>query len=157
MKPANNESRVAKRPDLSRREFLLALSALGISSMVAPGDPGIQDESRISVETLKAAEKIAGLQLSDNEREEILEGVKENREIFEAFREQRIDYFQFPSLTFNPAPPGVHFDAQKKKPAFSDASIIKPHSIEDMAFFSLLQLAALLRTRQTTSMELTKM
>jgi Asp-tRNA(Asn)/Glu-tRNA(Gln) amidotransferase A subunit family amidase len=161
MNPANNESHAPKRSDLNRRKFLYALAALGMSSTVAPGDLRIQertkDESGISAETLKAAEKIAGIELSDKEREEILEGVRENKGIFRAFREQRMDYFQFPSLTFNPVPPGVHFDAQKKKPVFSDVSIKKPDSIEDMAFFSVLQLAALLRTRQTTSMGLTEM
>jgi len=145
------------RSSLGRRDFLLALAALGMSSTVAPGGLMKQDDGTISIDTLKAAEKIVGIELSDKEREEILEGIKHNRAVYDAFRKQQIDYFQFPSLTFNPVPPGMRFDIEKKKPIFSDVPMEWPRQVEDLAFCSVLQLAELLRTRKTTSMELTKM
>lgn len=153
----NNENNATEKSDLGRRKFLLALAALGAASTAAPDSLAKQDEGGISTDTLKAAEKIAGIELTDKEREEILEGVVKNRAVYDALRKQHMDYFQFPSLTFNPVPPGMRFDAKKKKPVFSKAPIKRPQRIDDLAFCSVLQLAELLRRRQTTSMELTKM
>jgi len=152
-----NENKTLVESEHGRRKFLQTLVALGMSSAVAPGGQMKQDDGVISVDTLKAAEKISGIELSGKEREEILEGVKENRAIYDAFREQRMDYFQFPSLMFNPVPPGIRFDLKKKKPVFSDAPIRRPSQVEDLAFCSVLQLAGLLKTRKMTSLELTEM
>ncbi len=135
----------------------MALAAMGMTSAIPSFGLGNRDDSGISEETLKAAEKIAGIELTDKEREEILEGVKENRAVYDEFRKRHMDYFQFPSLTFNPAPPGIRFDTEKKKPVFSDAPIRRPPLIEDLAFCSVLQLAGLLKAREVTSMELTEM
>jgi len=51
----------------------------------------------------------------------------------------------------------MRFVTEKKEPVFSKALIKKPDRIEDLAFCSVLPLAGLLRKRQVTSMELTKM
>lgn len=110
----NNENNATERSDLARRKFLLALAALGAASAAAPDSFAKQDEGGISTDTLKAAEKIAGIELSDKERGEILEGVTKNRAVYDALRKQQLDYFQFPSLTFNPVPPGMRFDAKKR-------------------------------------------
>jgi len=152
-----NENKTLAKFEHGRRKFLLALAALGTSCTVPPGGPANRDDGGISSETLKAAEKIADIALSDRERKGILEGVRENTAGYKAIREQRLDYFRFPSLTFNPVPPGIRFDREKKKPVFSDAPIARPRRIEDLAFCSVLQLAGLLRARKMTSMELTEM
>jgi len=157
MNSAHDEKKPEAGSDLGRRKFLLALATLGMSSTVAAGSRMNQDDGPISIDTLKAAEKIAGIELTDKEREEILEGVRNNGAVYDAFRKQPLDYFQFPSLAFNPVPPGMRFDMEKKKPIFSDVPAESPRHIEDLAFCSVLQLAGLLRARKTTSMELTKM
>jgi Asp-tRNA(Asn)/Glu-tRNA(Gln) amidotransferase A subunit family amidase len=157
MNTANNEKRTPEKGNLGRRKFLQALAALGMSFSVPCCGPRNSDDGGISSDTLKAAEKIAGIELTDEERKDILEEVKKNTAVYEAFRKQRMDYFQFPSLTFNPVPPGIRFEMEKKKPVFSDAPIKSLHRVEDLAFCSVLQLAKLLRTRKTTSMDLTEM
>jgi Asp-tRNA(Asn)/Glu-tRNA(Gln) amidotransferase A subunit family amidase len=152
-----NQTKPPVKPVQNRRNFLKIMAALGMTSAVASGGILSQDEEPISKDAIKAAEKIAGLELSDKEREEILEGLQYNRAIYDQFRKQRMDYFQFPSLSFNPVPPGIRFDTNKKEPVFSGVRLKTFRSIEDLAFCSVLQLAALLRERKVTSLELTKM
>ena len=71
---------------LNRRVFLEYLSVLGISTAVLPGctvdDAG--DEG-ITIESLEAAEKIAGIELSNSERKDILNGVVQNLEKYHGF------------------------------------------------------------------------
>ncbi len=147
------------KSSLDRRVFLEYLSVLGISTAVIPGCtvPATDEDGSITVETLEAAEKIAGIKLSNKERKEILEGVQANLEKYDRFRDQHLDYFAFPSVIFNPVPPGLKFDQNKKQPIFSDVQIQRPRHLEDLAFYSVLQLAQLIRKQQVTSLELTEL
>ncbi len=144
----------------SRRSFLQHLAVLGISSTVLPhcANAAVPDEHNgITVETLKAAEKVAGIKLSNKERKEILEKVKSNTETYNNFREQHLSYYSFPSMVFNPVPPGFKFDYGKEQLIFSEVKIQRPKNIEELAFYSVLQLAKLIQTKQLSSLELTKL
>lgn len=144
----------------SRRNFLQHLAVLGISSTVLPccvNAIDIGENNGITVETLETAEKLADIKLSNEERKEILEKVKSNVETFKKFREQHSDYYSYPSMVFNPVPPGFKFDHEQKPVVFSEVKIQRPQKIEDLAFYSVLQLANLLKTQQVTSLELTKL
>ncbi len=154
-KPSNSNESVH-----NRRIFLQHLAVLGISSAVLPGCANatvVGEDNGITVETLKAAEKIAGLTLNNGERKEILERVNTNLETYNKFREQHLSYYSFPSLVFNPVSPGFKFDHEKKPLIFSKVKIQRPKNIEDLAFYSVLQLAELIRTQQITSLELTNL
>ena len=106
---------------------------------------------------IKAAEKIIDIELTDKERRGILEGVNENLEFYRDIREKRMDDAVFPSIVFNPIPPGMTFSREKKPFRYSDIDVELPERIEDVAFHSVLQLAKLIRTGQITSTELTEM
>jgi len=144
----------------SRRKFLQQAVALGITSVVSPGcsiDLDEDDDESITLKTLKEAEKIAGIQLSNQERKEVLEGVIETVEVYGHFREQQLDYYSFPSVVFNPIPPGLKINYEKRQTVFSDIQIDRPQNFEDVAFYSVLQLAELIKTKQVSSLELTKL
>ena len=157
MKHKNSNSKGSTN---NRRIFLQHLAVLGISSTLLPSCANaitVGENNDITVETLEAAEKLADIKLSNEERKEILEKVKSNVETFKKFREQHLDYYAYPSMVFNPVPPGFKFDHEKKPLIFTEIKIQRPKNIEDLAFYSVLQLANLLKTQQVTSLELTKL
>ena len=153
-----NKSSSTKESIHNRRIFLGYLAALGVSSAILPACSSTIDEGdTITLESLKEAEKVAGIKLTNKERKEVIEGVIENIQTYGRFREQHMDYYQFPSLVFNPVPPGKTFDHEQKDPIFTDVKISRPQNIEDVAFYSVLQLASLIKSKQITSLELTKL
>jgi Asp-tRNA(Asn)/Glu-tRNA(Gln) amidotransferase A subunit family amidase len=106
---------------------------------------------------IAAAEKIFSIELTDKERREIIEGLIEYREIYEGAREFTLDDTVVPAMVFNPIPPGMTFSREKEPFKYSDVQVQRPEDIEDVAFYSVPQLAKLVRTRQVTSTELTVM
>lgn len=158
MEIMKNKSSSTKESIHNRRIFLGYLAALGVSSAILPACSSTIDEGdTITLESLKEAEKVAGIKLTNKERKEVIEGVIENIQTYGRFREQHMDYYQFPSLVFNPVPPGKTFDHEQKDPIFTDVKISRPQNIEDVAFYSVLQLASLIKSKQITSLELTKL
>jgi len=144
----------------NRRIFLQHLAVLGISSALIPACANatiVDEDDGITVETLKAAEKVAGIELNNDERKEILERVVTNVKTYNKFREQHLSYYSFPSIVFNPVAPGFKFDYEKKPLVFSEVKTQRPNNIEDLAFYSVIQQAELIRTQQITSLELTNL
>ena len=86
-----------------------------------------------------------------------MKGLLENLDAFNNLREKEIDYNVIPSMVFNPVPPGKTFSKQQKPVKFSAVEVKTPKNIEDAAFYSVLQLARLIRTHRVTSTQLTKM
>ena len=148
-----------KKLGFNRRQFFEYFAAIGITSAVMPAcQPGeLEDKVEITVETIEAAEKIAGIKLTPEERKKIVERLNKNLEIYRGLREKKIDNSMNSALVFNPIPPGMTFSTEKKPFRHSVVGVKKPARIEDVAFYSVLQLAKLIKTRQITSTELTNM
>lgn len=155
----NMISENSERSEFKRRKFLEYFAVLGVSSTLLPGfrQADAQEKEEISVEMIEAAEKLAGLELTDEERKKITKGLNQNLETYKSIRAKKIDNSVNCSLVFNPIPPGITFPSERKPFKYSDVKVKKPHNVEDAAFFSVLQLAKLIKTRQITSTELTKM
>jgi Asp-tRNA(Asn)/Glu-tRNA(Gln) amidotransferase A subunit family amidase len=149
----------SERSGFNRRQFFEYFAAIGITSAVLPAcKPGeVAENGEITIETIKAAEKIAGLKLKPKEREEIVERLNKNLEIYRGLREKKLDNSVSCALVFNPIPPGMTFPKEKKPFRHSIVDVKKPARIENAAFYSVLQLAKLIKTGQITSIELTKM
>lgn len=142
-----------------RRQFFEYFAAIGITSAVMPACRSGEKEEKgeITVETIKAAEKIAGIRLTAEEREKIVERLNRNLEIYRGLREKDIDNSVNSALVFNPILPGMTIPTKRKPFRHSVVGVKKPARIEDAAFYSVLQLAKLIKTRQITSTDLTKM
>jgi Asp-tRNA(Asn)/Glu-tRNA(Gln) amidotransferase A subunit family amidase len=152
-------SKNSEEPGFNRRQFFEYFAAIGITSAVMPAcQPGeVEEKGEITVETIEAAEKIAGIKLTPKEREKIVKRLNRNLEIYRGLREKRIDNSVNFALVFNPILPDMTFSTEKKPFRHSVVGVKKPARIEDAAFYSVLQLAKLIKTRQITSTELTKM
>ena len=112
----------------------------------------------ITREVVADAEKIIGLKFSDKKRDMMLDGLNGRLESYETIRAQKIPYTTPPAVLFNPIPVGFKFGTNFKKPKWSSPGKIKaPTNIEDVAFYSIGQLASLIKSRKITSEELTRM
>jgi Asp-tRNA(Asn)/Glu-tRNA(Gln) amidotransferase A subunit family amidase len=147
------------RSGFKRRRFLECFAALGVSSIILPGLPSVSfaEEEEITLETIKAAEKIIGIELTKEERKKILRRLNRNLEIYKGIREKNMDNSVNCAMVFNPIPPGMTFAEKKKRFKYSNVKVKKSAKLEDVAYHSVLQLAALIKKKQITSTELTKM
>ena len=115
------------------------------------------DNQTLTVEIVKQAEKIMGLEFTPAEADSMLVELNDNRKNFEDNRKVELKNEVCPALIFNPLPVGFEFDkgASSFKP--SDLQAIKmPVDKSELAYYSIRQLAELIRTKQISSIELTK-
>lgn len=111
----------------------------------------------ITADDVKKAGKIIGLEMTGPEIDSLLPGLEELREDYAANRATSIPNSVNPALTFNPKPIGFKADMRSTGASFSNPGEIKmPENKADLAYYSVRELAELLRTQQITSEELTK-
>ncbi len=148
---------------IDRRQFVEACSSLGLTGLF-PGALYAQvaeaDDREVTIDHIAAAETIAGLSFTYEERELLLENLNELLEDYEALREQEIPNHRAPAVTFDPRRGGA--DIPSVSPDEDGASVEipdldRPSTSEDLAYASLPELAHLLRTQQVTSVELTEL
>lgn len=110
----------------------------------------------ITKENIENTENIIGLQFTDAERDSMLAYLEEQKGNYDKIRNVELNNSVMPSVLFNPIPPGFIFP-QTEEVKFSDYSKTKlPANINELAFFTIGQLAELIRTKQISSTELTK-
>ena len=113
---------------------------------------------RITDAMLKDALAVAGLDFTDEQRQQMLTGVNQNLTRYADLRQIAIDPNISPPLYYSPLVPGTRLDrAVKPFRASAPPALRRPASLEDVAFWPLAHLAQLLKTRQVTSVELTRM
>ncbi len=158
--------RMNKGP-LDRRRFLAACSAAGISGAVLPEalwarlqEPGAT-EPTVTVELIAAAERVAGLELTAEEREKMRRGIDRNLASYQQLHALEIGNEVPPALLFEPAPPGIEIrpDTEDAMPQLgaATANTARPERADDLAFLPVAKLAVLLRDRKVTSLELTEL
>lgn len=145
---------------LRRRDFLAYFSGLGLGGTLFPGV--LWAESRavpeLTVETVARAAEVAGLEFTEEEREMMLEGLEGNLRSYEALREVDLPNEVPPALVFDPAlpsrrlPTGPDSVRRSRRP-----DVRKPGTVDEVAFWPVTDLAELIRSRQVSSEELTRM
>jgi Asp-tRNA(Asn)/Glu-tRNA(Gln) amidotransferase A subunit family amidase len=139
-----------------KKRFLLPALCLASMAMGAFITKTI-DNQTLTVEIVKQAEKIMGLEFTPAEADSMLAELNDNRKNFEDNRKVELKNEVSPALIFNPLP--VDFEFEKGQSSFkpSDLQNIKlPTDKNELAFHSVRQLAELIRTKQISSVELTK-
>src|SRR5581483_6766659 len=153
-----------KREDTatSRRRFLAYFSTPGLTATLLPGAlwARMQEDhaARVTAAMLDDALKVAGLEFTEEQRKEILNGVNQNLQRYEELRQIHIDPNIAPPLYYSPLVPGSRLDrtARPFRPSTPPA-LRRPANLEDAAFWPIAHLAHLVQTRQVTSVELTEM
>lgn len=156
-------SDVAPPPDPRRRAFLAAFAGTGLAGTLFPGALWArwqqdEEEPHITAEMIADAERLAGLELTPEEREMMRRGLDENLESFERLRALEIPNEVPPALVFEPVMPGVEAvpDAETPPLRLSVSRAARPDD-DDLLFQPVSVLAALLRSRQVGSEELTRL
>src|SRR3989337_3195122 len=112
----------------------------------------------IEKENISSEEKIIGLDFTDAEKDSMLGFLTEQVSNYKKIRDVELNNNILPAIVFNPIPIGFNFPKNKKPPHFSDYSYTNiPNDTTDLAFYSIGELAELIRTKKITSTELTKL
>ncbi|MCU0343307.1 MAG: amidase [Ignavibacterium sp.] len=119
--------------------------------------PSFNISQTISKENIESAEKLIDLNFTDAERDSMLGYLEEQKGNYEKIRNIELNNSVMPSILFNPIPVGFTFPQVSAEVKFSDYSNTKiPVNRDELAFYTIGQLAELIRTKQITSTELTR-
>jgi Asp-tRNA(Asn)/Glu-tRNA(Gln) amidotransferase A subunit family amidase len=144
-----------------RRKFLAYFSTIGLGSTLLPGVlwAKIADGAEITVATVACAEEVAGLKFTDEQRQQMLDGLKSQEQQIEALHKIPLDNSVPPAILFDPVPPGVTLSLPVKHPTRRSrvAARAVPADLEELAFLPVTELAELVRRRKVTSTQLTEM
>jgi Asp-tRNA(Asn)/Glu-tRNA(Gln) amidotransferase A subunit family amidase len=147
----------------SRRKFLTAVPAAVAGAVAARAyAQGQLQPGPVKVSTIEAAETIAGVDFHAEDQTAIANGLNQRLRTIQQLRQSNVPFDTEPAIIFKPALPGK----EPKGPATPHAAIRyskppltlkRPADLEDVAFWPLTKLAALIERRLVTSTELTKM
>ena len=114
-------------------------------------------DAPLTVSAVRQAEQLMGLEFSDAEADSMLTELTDNRKSYEAMRKVDLKNDVAPALLFDPLPPGFQFEKGQKPLKLAPLGAVNlPANRDELAFFSVRQLGELLRTKQLSSVELTR-
>ena len=147
-----------------RRQFLACLGGLGIGTTVFHRSLAAQvaQSGKITKDMIGASEWIAGIELSDEEREDVASAIGSTLRSAQRLREQPVDADTVPALVFRP-----DFFYQQTNPKSAESSGLQvAFSVddgatrgndEDLAFARVSEQASLLARKEISSRELTEL
>jgi len=139
---------------LSQTQFMILSIVIGIILVVLI--VGLSDTNEISVDQIHDAEKIVRIKFSETERDSMVDNLIANINSYRSIRNFELKNSVVSSLIFNPLPTSFEFNKTQEPVVFSDYSGTKlPDNMDDLAYYSIGQLAELIRTQQISSVDLT--
>ncbi len=143
----------------TRRNFLAQCSTLGVAGTLLPGLlwAKVADGAEITAASVAAAEEIAGVQFTDAEREQLVNGLKRQSAALAALHEVEIPNEVAPAISFSPLPrPSALPSGESRPPVLTQrTNATLPASDAALAYAPLTTLANLVRRRVVTSERLT--
>src|ERR1051326_8390619 len=106
-----------------RRAFMTYFGSIGLGSTLLPGvlwaqtQVGAAQENQITPEQIAAAEEVAGLKFSDEERKAMAQGLTRARTTLETLHKEPLDMSMFPTIVFDPLPVGKELPKKAKAEA----------------------------------------
>ena len=114
------------------------------------------DTPDIVVKDLQHAQKIIGLNFTLQEQDSMLGDLNDRLKAYKALRDYPLTNNIPPSLIFNPVPPDFYINNNKRPIHWEIPENIEfPEDKNKLAFYSILELASLLKYQKVTSTELT--
>ncbi len=133
-----------------------AIIVLSASCFVTGAFVGKVADTKLTVGILHDAQKLIGLNFTSAQLDSTISNLEEYQQSYEAIRKQPLTNDVAPALAFNPIPVGFAFDKQKSKFEIEKPAKVKlPANKDELAFYTLPELAELIRTKQISSEELT--
>ena len=154
---------------IDRRRFVAYFAGLGLSSTLLPAvlwarlederqDQQAEGPLTVTEEMLAEAERIAGLEFTDEERALMVRGVNRNLQAYETLRTIPLPNDVPPALHFDPRPPGMQLDTDRGPARFTRPKVDRvPSDLNGVAFWPVTHLAELIRKRAVSAVDLTNM
>jgi hypothetical protein len=145
---------------IDRREFMACFTTAGLSGTLFPGAlyALAQEQETITPAMVAQAEKIAGLQFTDEERDQIARSASGRLRNYEQIRALNMPNSVAPAVQFVPVLPGMTLPTDRRPMRYTrPVNVRRPANLEEVAFWPVTRLAELVRTRQVTPTELTEM
>lgn len=149
---------------MDRRAWLKTITATGFGSLVFQRALAAQaqDANKITKEMIRNAQWVSGVELSDEEVEELEQSLERKQEAWEQLCELKIDPAEYPLVHFRPMIEFPKVDVREDSKLLEqvpgeDFHKTRPTDDETLAFCSVYNLSHLLKTRQVTSVELTQL
>jgi len=147
---------------VDRRRFLQFFSASGVATTLFPGVlwslAASAQSDEITTDMIANAEKLAGLEFSEDEREAMAGGLNRLRSNYAALRQVPLTNEVPPAFRFDPLPPGESLDTDQQPIRWTDhGSPDVPSDLERAAFWSVGKLGAAIRAGNLKSLDLTRM
>ncbi|MGQ0734279.1 MAG: amidase [Acidobacteriota bacterium] len=145
---------------IDRRAFVaLFATSAATSSLLEPLSAQIQPGTlKVHVNTIREAARLAGLTWTDADCEEVADSLSSLARGAEKIDKDTLSNASPLPLHFDPRPVGVRVPIPRgpyRPPA--PPRVTRPANLEEVAFWSIPQLAGLLQSRQVTATDLTRM
>ncbi|HXN23070.1 MAG TPA: amidase [Candidatus Dormibacteraeota bacterium] len=148
---------------LDRRKFLAVCSAYGYGATLLPGVLwALADEKgKITKQMIEEAARIADVPIPEDSRDVILTKLNSAVKNYEAIHDLHLPNSVAPALIFDPVLRGAKFETERRpmrmsaSPAVTSSTV--PKDIDQVAFYTVRQLAELVRTKKVSSRALTDM
>lgn len=141
--------------EITRKELILASTATVAMALLPALAVARQEKSgeTLTLDDLRAAAKVAGVQISDEHLKEVLKDVTETRDTFPSLRKQTDDPFLAPSSVFRvlAEPPTGPLKVTTRR-----SGLPTNFTDEDLAFLSVAELGRLVKSGSVTSVRLTR-
>ena len=143
---------------LNRRALLTSIAGTGIGTALFQRSVvgAMVASNEVSVESIQQAEWITGIQLTEDERSEILKNVKRAGDAMEKLRNVELSYEIPMAVQFAPTA-STNQESKVDRETKTQRSLVieLPETDEGIAFLPVHQLAWLIRTQKISSVELT--
>ena len=118
---------------------------------------GVTAQDSIRVSDLKSAAKLIDLTYTQKELDTMYAGVMENFENYRLMHKEHLDNSVPMSLWQNPVLPGMHFNTKQQIIDWNiPTNINLPKNKNDLAYYSVLELASLIKNKKISSVALTQ-
>ena len=159
---SDDTMRPLSRP-LDRRRFMAYFSGIGLGGTLLPGVlwsqlASAQDGAVVTASDIEAAEKLAGLEFTPEEREDIARNVQNQLANFERVRTVPLPNSVPPALHFDPVLPGMRFESERRPVRYRTIPVPDvPGNLEEVAFWPVMKLARAVGARRISAVDLTEM
>jgi Asp-tRNA(Asn)/Glu-tRNA(Gln) amidotransferase A subunit family amidase len=156
----DERTNIHDKPMVTRRQILQALTACGVGSVAFQRALAsrVVASGTVTAQMIEEAQWIAGLDLDEDQRASTAASLQRALQKFDAIRDVEVGYDVPPALYFYAAPHKRQVELTGRTvSAIKSAAPALPEDDQQLAFLSLTELAALVKSRQVTSQQLTEL
>lgn len=141
---------------MNKKEYIFTLivliAFLGVSVIAQS-----TDSIKLNKEDIRSAGNIIGMDFTESEIDSMLQNLENQLSSYYSMRKIHLSNSLPPAIQFNPLPVGFKLPGGEDLLEIERREKVKlPDNISDLAFYSIPELAELIRTKQISSTELTK-